>query len=643
MTNRKVVVGQWYSINNFCVRVLRLMRRMLVLMVCICAVVSSPTSFANSAQDESAFANTKICKKAVKPLAQGKRHGTLKSTRTIHLYAGPSLICGIDQEAPPKTTVIVLGQAKSTFGKVWYNIGLSDQSKTLWVPAKRVVLGDVVKPEIAHHSITSAVMQATLSLNARSCPEIRCQVVGNLRKDTSYKVTRKADNGWYLVTLDEQKQGWANGKYLLPAAQQPTISNDAVATQHETSSQVTSTARQVGQEKVIEWPSRKKREQALMANTSPALKTLAPKSIAPKIDPCVFKTNYTRAKHYHMGYIKQGTRIQKVPHTQCELHHEFEHRKAMLHLGETELYDVFAMPVDGQIQRGYVLKDGSGKRPYRLISLFTPKQGEDMFGADMFNDLSKQETYWNSVTFKVKDFWQDTKYQVRYWYHYNTAQAIYATAFVLGLLTLIWSVSRQKMLRLDQLLLRTGYFALRSRPFWRMLRRLAVILIVAACVMFVIYLYVMWLYEVANRRQMIMGMGSLGLMSLSIGWFGARLASFFSGFILFWLSVFEFMLFVLSVCLVFLAPSLLLLAFYYGHYRRHAGDTATPSAPFDRNEIERIHEQVFKLRNFYPETLIRWSRQGGFKARVAQAMQLVRAKSNPFDRFFDHVNGQATA
>lgn len=597
-----------------------------IVVVVICLAFNTPT-LAETSGERIASA-VMGCKKAATSLPEGNRYGSLKKSRNASIFSGPSVACTLTSKLTPQTKFIVTGSAKSLFGKAWYQVQVDGQQNKQWVSARHVTLGDVVRLEIGDKEIHQTLVTATLDLNARTCPDTACERVGSLTKGEGYTATKQADNGWYFVSLNNGKEGWVSGKYVMlqskEQAQRLEQPEDTIDTQQAVVSRPSNNKETKDNTK----PSHQQTITLPEQIQQPAVKPIVPK------DPCIAKSKIAHYKDKSIWRVSEPLTFQMIPHTQCELTFELTKGNVLINLGETKHYYVIATPIESDMMQGYLRKE-LFQGQYVSMELYSGKTDE-IFTAETVEYLLTQEKYWNSIKYKLLSVWQ--KFQ--YLFAVYTAQFLCLFALILGSLVLSVRVLRRKMLRLDQLFIRTLYFSVRSRAFWHMLRRLAFILILSATVLFAMVAYVLWLKEVANLRQMIMGYGSLGLMSLSVGIFGMRVAGFFTGLLLFFLSLFEFLLFVAFLCFLFLLPSLLLLLVYYWSYRKGQKGGEQPQTVFNHEEIERIHERVFRLRNFYPETIISWARRGGVKQRWQSFKDVVRAKSEAFDAFFASVDAR---
>lgn len=596
-----------------------------ILVVVVCLILASPVSAETSG--ERIASAVMGCNKAATSLPEGNRYGSLKKSRNASIFAGPSVACTLTSKLTPQTNFIVTGSAKSLFGKAWYQVQIDGQRYKQWLPARHVTLGDVVRVEISDKGIPQTQVTATLDLNARTCPDTACERVGSLVKDESYTATKQATNGWYFVGFNDGKEGWVSGKYVTPLTveeydkSEPVAETEKLADSQEEVTPISST------DKADTEPSH---QQAVVLPEK--MQQVITKPIVPK-DPCVATSKIKYHNDKRVLRVKEPLTFQMIPHSQCDLTFDLAHGKALISLGETEHYYVVAAVPSATVKQGYLRKE---LLQDQFVSMYTLNSDAEIFTVDMANELLAKEKYWNSYGYKLKTTWQEFKK----WVSKHTGKFLCIVAFMLGLLMLSVRRLRRKMLRLDQLFIRTLYFSVRSRAFWLMMRRLVFILTLSATVLFALVAYVLWLKEVANLRQMIMGYGSLGLMSLSVGMFGARVAGFFTGLLLFLLSLFEFLLFVALLVFLFILPSLLLLLVYYWTYRKGQKGGDQLPAVFNHEEIERIHERVFRLRNFYPETIINWARKGGIKQRWQSFKDVARAKSETFDAFFSSVDAR---
>lgn len=553
--------------------------------------------------------------KAPSYLPEGPRKASLKSKKSTSTYKGPSIICGSLSDVTKSSDFIAVGTSKSTFGKLWYLIRIGDETQFRWVPARHISLGEPIANSISANVIPLTELRATTNLNVRKCPHLGCPGVGTLSKDSNYSSTKQAENGWYLISLGGGKEGWASGKYFA-VTKEPSMDEQnlpSAGTPDEDS------------------------EEKLTALDEPIAKLNAVRDVvkaASKLDPCKTKKRITQYKDKHVWQLKQELILRAAPHAQCGIEIKLSEGKALVPIGETDHYYLLAAAPEDTIEAGYFHK-ALFTDQYELRQ--TLNKNVDVFSSEMVTFLHEREDYWDSFEF----IWDSVVESVSNWIKRNTAAALCILALILGAIPLCITRLRHLMLRADQWFIRTGYFFVRSNEFWKMMRRLLFIVIVSSIILIALTMYVLWLYQVASQRQMIMGLGSLGLMSLSIGMFGARVAGFFTGVLLFFLSLIEFMLFVAFLCLLFLLPSLILLASYYWTYSSEQRRGDRPQTPFNRVEIERIHEKIFRLRNFYPETIIGWARRGGIKDRWQSFKDVMQAKSSVFDPFFNDVNKKA--
>ena len=293
----------------------------------------------------------------------------------------------------------------------------------------------------------------------------------------------------------------------------------------------------------------------------------------PKFDPCKVRPKVTYYRDKKIWHVQEDIRLSRVPHAQCGESFNLVKGKTLFSIGETKDFYMLVTAATNAIKVGYFPKSQFNEQ-------YIPKHGIskrlDVYSDEAKETLLSRAEYWNSWKYPIDQNVEAFKW----WFRTNTGTALCLFSIALGTLLLAFKRSRRALIAVDQVVLRTGYFFVRSQGFWQMLRRLGVILVVSAVFLFALFSYVMWLKEVANYRQMAMGVGSLVLMSLSVGWFGMRVAGFFSGVILFFLSLIEFLMFVAFLVILFLAPSLLLLLAYYILYRRSRQDSDVPTVVF---------------------------------------------------------------
>lgn len=617
----------------------------------------------------SLLASPEMCGKTATPLNGGKHHGRLKDSTSVILHYGPSVICPNIGTLTKSDQFVIIGRTQSAFGKPWFKIELLKNSKKAWVPSQLIIQGKKVAiPKYTSKDLKSTKATANLDLNVRECPDTNCTRIGSLKKDVEYTVLKSADNGWYYVQMGEDENGWASGKYLTAVDYSPLDKELIAGTEKKTatatgSKPIKSSSTDAAQAqapqtniKVVTSPStqpkkgdKSKQRNVGSANSvrssgisrssstpSTALKSLQkatgrnvstpPPKTVNTIDQCSTRVDITKFREKTLWRVEKEFVLNISPHEQCGKQITLIEGKAIVSVGESEEYYFIAAVPDDALTYGYLLKGKYTDQYVPMRSLhksFKVNDSKDL--------LLYYEEHWNSFEYRAWALWE--KFEKLY--VSNLALSICITSFVLGMLMLPFGWSRRFMLRLDQFILRLTYFTVRSPNFWRMIRKLTFILLLTAAIIGVIFLYVLWIMNVASQRQQIMGAASLALISTSIGWFGARVAGFFTGLLLFFLSFVEFLLFTAFLFFLFLAPSLLLLLAYYVSYRRKAGKRRSPARQFDNAEIERIHGKMFQLRNFYPETIIRWARHDTLNEHWQQFKDVMQSKTSSFDRFFN--------
>ncbi|NND82232.1 MAG: SH3 domain-containing protein [Gammaproteobacteria bacterium] len=577
----------------------------------VCAMAVSSADAAEKKTGLKLFGD--VCTREAEPIDGAPRQASLSPTRKLkNTYSGPSVFCKANGNLQPTTQFTVLGITKNRLGGSWYLIQHTDSNTNRWVSVGDIVLGDsvpieqtvqvkearVVTPtQIQASLIPSTILSSPIDLSVRMCPQTQCDRVGTVSKNKHYQSDRQAANGWYRVELEGSVKGWASNKYLTPIKD---------SSDNETQ----------------------------LASTLPAEEvSLKPEAKAPPFDPCRVTPKVTYYKVRKMWLLKAPITIAKSPHEQCGKRHSLEVGKALVPIAETEDYYLIAWASGTETVAGYLQKT---KFQDQYIPMFELDRNFDVYSSRGRAYLDDHEAYWASYRYKVDQFWKDFKQ----WIDDYTAQALCVFALILGLLCLLTKITRRLLLAGDQMLIRSGYFMLRSRYFWRMMRRLGFLILLSIASLFIINLYAAWMIEVANTRQQIMGAVSLTFILMSLGSFAIRIFFFILGITLLFLSGVEFILFGCFLLLIFLLPSLLLLAGLYLRYRGQENNSEEElSGVFDRAEVERLQDKLFRLRNLYPETIVTMFREGNFNQYWEEFKNALYAQSQRFNAFFASVNG----
>ena len=554
-----------------------------------------------------------LCVKAPTRLAEGAVVGHLKSNVTkTRVYAGPTVGCPIIHSLTKQREFLITSRTKSLFGKQWFSIEFLDTNETGWVPAKYLSIGVTYRPEepkkvepepkavskpsvlFASTPITPTVIAPTIDLNVRFCPDTACDRIASVSKDTEYTATEKSDTGWYQITLPNNDTGWVSGKYV---AVVPEV------------------------KKTI-----KKKEPEKIKPITPA----------PIPDPCIKTVEHRVLARQYIWKSREDFYLRTIPLDGCGTIKLIQKDQVVMEYGKANIYTQVLYLDGDQLRTGYL--DTSKDRP--ILGTFD-SINPPIEIADAAQTIKDKRAYWNSLSYKLKVEWRKLKVYAKH----RTADFILRTALILGVVMLVFPPSRRLMFHINQGLLRFGYFALRSRYFWRFIRKLVFIAAVIAGFIGLSILHGLWLINIANTQEKILGAVCILLITISLGWFGVRVLAFFVGVLLLLYSYIAFFISIMVTLAVWIAPSFVLLCLYYLCYRyttsrRTRAEPPRPTPHFDSEEIERIHRDMFRLRNLYPETIIEWVRSDTIQARYKDIAEVIREKTARFNAFFEYLFGR---
>ena len=577
------------------------------LLVPIIVLYGWNTAIAQTTVTVTGAGNLPICMKQAEPYQDGSRLGSLKRGVTARpLYSGPSVLCPQVRRLTSKQDFVVTGQQWSSFGKPWLLIELENQSQqTGWIPAKYVEVGSsintstpvVTKPiKDRGVAIDPIDVSPTIDLNVRACPETSCEQITSVSADSTYLASRRASNGWLYVEAAANQHGWISGKYtteiptIAPTVTEPEIKPEPVPVEVVTPE--------------------------------------APILVAAPPDPCTASHQYFKRQRPALWQLTKPIFVRSAPLADCFDTEAISVGRGVASLYASGDYHQISYLVDGELKTGWLEKEKETDTiAYRefLSHKLTHEQITSL--------LKNREQYWGSF----RHHFHRSKQAVTKYFNTHPVQLGMVIAFLIGSILLLIRRTRLLTLRTDQVLLRSGYFLMRSRRFWLFLRKLVFVLVCIGGCMALAFAHGAWLANFASTEEKALGGVSILLLTLSLGWFGLRVIAFITGMLLLTYSYIQFFIDVLLVIAAFLLPGLLLLALYYLRYR--STDTAHLAAPppFNSIEIERIHRRMFRLRYFYPETIVTWLRGGNFSKHVKDGKKVVWAYSQQLNNFFNYV------
>ncbi len=584
--------------------------------------------------------STAICRQKTDPLPQGEVIGELTQTSTA-VYMGPSVVCSAFARLKKTDPFVVIGQKKSTFGKPWYIVkGTGNNKLQGWVPAKYIRLGKrpVPPPKYTTEAIDNTPIVPTVELNVRDCPSARCQRLGSLTNGQRYVATKQSSNDWYFVRINASTSGWVSGRYVRlveeqdPEAEEKTESVDK--SNHTTID--ADTKRPAEPNLDVEQPAQSDVTDVLVddslieSNSASDSETTLISDVVETIDHCKMdRIRVTAYRQLGLWEVEKPFSVSTAPHDLCQKMTELTKGKAVISLGEVEGYYQLAYIQNEHLEYGYLKQDAFADQYVYVQEL--PRNLETYH---YYQWLNEAEIYWQTLEYKLKRTWK----KVKQFAANNPEKTILLIAVVLGTLLVIPRRTRHALYKVDQALLRTGYFMLRSPRFWRFLRLMVFWFALVAVGMFLLYLYGNWLVYVASYADKFVGGSIFALFMISLGWFGVRVLCFLMAIILTLFSFSKFVLLMMLTVLVFLLPSWLLMGVAFIRYiflKRQMKPQTPPSD--DEEQVEAIHAKFFRFRNIYPETIINWIRHDRWPSIKAQAEKLIRARSGIFNAFFSFM------